>query len=279
MSHYFRVLCPLLVCIGCLAGKPVTQEFRPVGSADLIQSLDSYIVKTVDPGDERFAELAFIDRSGLKLGSLTVHLPYEIKNIRSAAGPLLAVTYYSGGESGCCNQMDFVLRKGETLKTTTISETAYADAPSIRDIDQDGIDELITTNTDFYGLADKSNECRLTPGIHEGISNLRFPNALHVVSTKDGLSLEDVTFDPKLQSLIDPGLREVAGNLRSKMGETIECSSNPDLAAYMQYAHYMQRLNREVEGTSNVKNSKIQLKCQCLAKQNQPLVDFLKSTR
>ncbi|MBL8018342.1 MAG: hypothetical protein JNM27_01635 [Leptospirales bacterium] len=283
MSFPTRLLFPFLICscillsMECLGIRySVALTATQPANSELISQLDAYVLKNTDPADERSAELVFKDRvTGVKLGATHVRLPYELKPVRSAIGPVIAVSYFSGGESGCCFQMDLLQRKGNSLRTSSISTTAYGAAPEIRDVDSNGVDEIIVTNTDFYGRSHKSDACELTPGIHQGISDLRFPGLWHISEGGKELGLIEVTFNPVYVSFVQASMLEAAGYLKSHKGQPLQCGSSPDLASYGQLIQYARKMDQESEGFRQLREAGILVTCPCLRVKQQSMADFV----
>lgn len=267
----------ILLSMECLGIRySVTLTPHQPANSELISQLDSYVVKNTDPADERSAELVFMDRvTGVKIGATHVRLPYELKPVKTSIGPVIAVSYFSGGESGCCFQMDFLQRKGNNLRTSSISTTAYGAAPEIRDVDRDGVDEIIVTNTDFYGRSDKSDSCGLTPGIHQGISDLRFPGLWHISEEGEELPLIDVTFKPAYVSFVQASMAAASQYLKSHKGQPLQCGSSPDLASYRQFIQYARKMEQESEGRRQLREAGILVTCTCLKAKQQSVADFV----
>ncbi|MDX1958262.1 MAG: hypothetical protein SFU98_06795 [Leptospiraceae bacterium] len=198
------------------------------------------------------------------------HLINKMGFYRAGKNNLLAIEYYSGGESGCCMDLDIYFFKNKIQKLS-FENLGYADfPPMIVDLDADGYEEIRTTSEKFYGYSfnQKEFQCPLTPGSYEGFSKFQFP-VYHIITknSKSVYSSKEITFEPKYRKFLKPYLVSFQKFI-SKQKQFISHDTN--LAATLQYYHYQLKLQGKEKTLKEFKSYPIKLEVNCFDEKMEP---------
>ncbi len=223
----------VLTCIGVLSsafGKESAKKIADWNSLSVWQ-------ETGD-GDPPEAVLRFQNAKGAVLHKEELRSPITTGFIRTAFGRFLTAANYSGGESGCCQNLHIFFPLADKIGRVTVEATSYGAPIAVRDLNGDGIDEIRVDAAIGYGiildLGSKERACEtaLTPGIHVGLSEIRMPQYLHLSRQKSAFLEEDVTLTKPLQKSLTTELTQ-AENRLAGLGRVLDAPS-ADLAAAFQ---------------------------------------------
>lgn len=119
---------------------------------------------------------------------------HKTGTLNAPGAVLFWATAFSGGESGCCENIHVFRQASAAIEVQTLEKSGYSDAFEVTDLaPADGFGEIVGVSEEFYGQTHSG--CRITPGIHEGMSDLRVP-VFFKPDLAGSLRLTDVTFMP-----------------------------------------------------------------------------------
>lgn len=173
------------------------------------------------------------------------------------------ITYFSGGESGCCNVLKFFYMKSGNLKTLSLENSVYAE-PSIVDLDGDRKEEIRTDSELFYGLklTGRKNTCTVTEPAYQGMGKIRFPEYSTVEESSSESRFKEVTFHKKYYEYLKPYFKEAEKFLSENRKKTMNDDDN-ETAGLLQYLHYKHRIGEGREAEKNIENADLSIQYSC----------------
>jgi hypothetical protein len=157
--------------------------------------------------------------------------PHQTGTLSVPGASLYWATAFSGGESGCCENIHIFHKTGGTVMVQTLEKSGYSGSFEVMDLaPADGFAEIVSVSEEFYGKDFAG--CRVTPGLHEGMSDLHVPEFWKPV-TQGGFHLENVTFAPAYAAELKTRLEHLASRIEALPAE-LE-APGADVAALLQY--------------------------------------------
>ncbi len=174
-----------------------------------------------------------------------------------------SVTYFSGGESGCCNVLKFFYVKAGELKTIILESSVYSE-PSFVDIDGDKKEEIRTDSELFYGLklTLKKNTCTITEPSYQGMGKIRFPEYSVIEESSPESRIKEVTFHKKYYEYLKPYFKEAEKFLSENRKKTMN-DDNSEFAGLLQYLHYKHKIGEGKEAEKNIENADLNIQYSC----------------
>lgn len=161
---------------------------------------------------------------------------------------------FSGGESGCCENIHVFHKTGGTVMVQSLEKSGYSGAFEVVDLAAaDGFGEIVSVSEDFYGRS--LGDCPLTPGVHEGMSDLYIPE-FYKPAVDGGLHLENVTFAPAYSAALKTRLEALAPAIAA-LPQELEAPS-ADLAALLQYREFRKKAGLAADPALN----RFRIKCE-----------------
>lgn len=157
---------------------------------------------------------------------------HQTGTLAAPGATLFWATAFSGGESGCCENIHVFHKSGGSVLVQTLEKSAYSDGFEVTDLaPADGLGEIVGVSEEFYGKTHAG--CQITPGIHEGMSDLHVP-IFFKPDISAGLRLEDVTFRPEYSEALKQRLDSLSPAIAKLPAELPAPSA--DAAALLQVA-------------------------------------------
>ncbi len=202
------------------------------------------------------AESAILFKDGSKtLFEFEMQRPPHQTGILAAPGASLYwASAFSGGESGCCENIHVFHKTGGTVMVQTLEKSGYSGSFEVMDLAAaDGFGEIVSVSEEFYGKSQA--DCQITPGLHEGMSDLHVPE-FWKPAIEGGLHLENITFAPAYAAALKARLESLAPGIDAMPAELKAPSA--DIAALLQY-----RETRKKAGLApDPKLDRFQVKCE-----------------
>lgn len=149
--------------------------------------------------------------------------------LKAGGRELFYAAGYSGGESGCCENLHVFYRSGDTVQAETLERSSYGGAMEVVDLEKaDGEAEITAVSEEFYGASLKG--CSAFPGIHEGMSEIHVPEFFKPIV--DGtLRLENVTASEAYRTALTARLDALAPKIKALAADL---KPDADAAALLQ---------------------------------------------
>ena len=173
------------------------------------------------------------------------------------------ITYFSGGESGCCNVLKLFYMKAGELKNLVIENSVYSE-PSIIDLDGDKKDEIRTDSELFYSLklTGRKNTCTITEPAYQGMGKIRFPEYSVIEESSPESRIKEVTFHKKYYEYLKPYFKEAEKFLSENRKKTMN-EDNTEIAGILQYLHYKHKIGKGKEAEKNIENADLIIQYSC----------------
>ncbi|MDX1958006.1 MAG: hypothetical protein SFU98_05505 [Leptospiraceae bacterium] len=154
---------------------------------------------------------------------------------------LLYITYFSGGENGCCYYTNFYYGEKDGIQSFSLSGIMGESSQlKIVDIDGDGHEEIKSTSNKFYDLKmeEKGAVCSITPAETVGQTKFEFPQFLAIAKNEAGeYIVQDYSFEEKHKKEVNLAFLKIEAYLKHHTDKVFK-NNNLDLIGVFQYFYY-----------------------------------------